>query len=95
MSLPPEMRREVYKHLAHTSPRTIYRAAIVNREAKTVQAHLNILKRALRRRALSRRLPITRRRIQYGPVNYRLALWNARNEAVARTAMRRRHKSHT
>ena len=87
MSLPREMRREIYRHMARTSPRGVYRAATVNREAKSVQAHLNVLKRALRRRALAKRRPSLRRRLQLSP-NYRIPLWNARNEATARARLR-------
>lgn len=74
-------RREVYKRLARTSPRSVYRAATVNRAARNVQSHLNALKRVIHRRQI-------RRRLHRSPA-YRNTVNNIRNQLRVPQTLRR------
>lgn len=77
------VRREVYRRLARLNPRSVYRAATVNRAARNVQSHLNALKRVIRRRQI-------RRRIHRSP-SYRESINNLRNRYILIPQTRRRY----
>lgn len=82
------LRREIYKRLAIVDPPTLYRIATRNKAAKNIQAHLNVLKRALYRRFTRRKKHSQARQRFLESPGYRISLWNSRNEAAARQRMR-------
>lgn len=82
------MRRKIYKELGLMNRAALARTATKNRAALNVVRQLNALRYAVRRRQLVKRVRRPSLRMRLRSPDYRIPLWNAREEAGARARVR-------